>query len=56
MEKLGFGLSKKKGLEMIRRYVNENNITTPLKGGARGYYFLIRIKNALVKSEKDIKC
>jgi hypothetical protein len=47
MEKLGFGLSKNKSLEMIRRYVNENNITTPLKGKARGdYFFFIRIKNA----------
>jgi hypothetical protein len=39
MEKLGFGLSKKEVLEMIRRYANENNITTPFKGGARGDYF-----------------
>jgi hypothetical protein len=39
MEKLGFYLSEKEVLEIIRRYVNENNITTPFKGGARGDYF-----------------
>jgi hypothetical protein len=32
---LGFGLSKEEVLEMIRRYVNENNITKSFKGGAR---------------------
>jgi hypothetical protein len=40
MEKMGFGLSKKEVLEMIRRYVNENNITTTFKGGARGDYYI----------------
>ena len=39
MEKLGFGLSKEEVLETVRRYVNENNVTTPFKGGARGDYF-----------------
>jgi hypothetical protein len=36
MEKLGFGLSRKGFLEMIRRNVNENNKITPFRGGARG--------------------
>jgi hypothetical protein len=41
MEEWGFGLSKKKKgvLEAIGRYVNENKIPTPFRGGVPGDFF-----------------
>jgi len=36
MEKRGYGLSKKEILETIGRYVNENKIPTPFRGGVPG--------------------
>jgi hypothetical protein len=44
MEKRGYGLSKKEILEMIGRYVNENNIPTPFRGGVPGNEFFSRFK------------
>jgi len=44
MEKWGFGLSKKEILETAGRYVNENKIPTPLRGGVPGDDFFIRFR------------
>jgi len=33
MEKWGFGISRTEVLETISRYVNDNKIRTPLRGG-----------------------
>jgi hypothetical protein len=55
MEKWGFGLSKTEGLQTISRYVNENKITTILRGGVPGEDFLSVSQNAQVKTEKTTK-
>jgi len=44
MEKRGYGLSKKEILETIGRYVKENKIPTPFRGGVPGDDFFIRFK------------
>jgi hypothetical protein len=44
MEKWGSGLSKKEVLETIGRYVNENKLPTPFRGGILGDKFFIRFK------------
>ena len=44
MEKWSFGLSKKEVLETIGRYVNENKIHAPFRGGVPGDDFFIRFK------------
>jgi hypothetical protein len=44
MEKRGFVLSKKEVLETIDRYVNENKIPIPFRGGVPGDDFFIRFK------------
>jgi hypothetical protein len=44
MEKRGFDLSKKEVLETIDRYVKENKIPIPFRGGVPGYDFFIRFK------------
>jgi hypothetical protein len=49
------GLSKTEVLELIRWYVDENNITTPFRGGGRDDYFFIRLKNATSEAEKSRK-
>ena len=41
MQKWGFGLSKKEVLETIGRYVNENKIHKPCRGGVHGDDFFI---------------
>ena len=41
MEKLGYGLSKTEILETIGRYVNENKIHKPCRGGVHGDDFFI---------------
>jgi len=48
IEKCGFGLSKKKEvLEMISRYVKENKIPAPFRGGIPGDYFLSTSKERI---------
>jgi len=44
MEKWGFDLSKKEVLETIGRYVNENKIPTPFRGGVPGDDFFNSLK------------
>jgi hypothetical protein len=47
VEKWGFGLSKKEVLEMIGRYVNENKMHKPRRGGVPGDDFFHSLqKNA----------
>jgi len=42
MEKWGFDLSKKEVMETISRYINENKIPTPFRGGVPDDDFFIR--------------
>jgi len=60
MEKWGFGLSKQEALETIGRYVNENKIPTPFRGGVPGDDFFIRFKRThklgLKKPQSFEKC
>jgi isopropylmalate/homocitrate/citramalate synthase len=44
MEKRGFGLSKNEVLETAGRYVNENKIPTPFRGGVPGDKVFIPFK------------
>jgi len=50
MEKWAFGLSKKEVPESIDRYVNENKIPTPFRGGVPGDDFFIRSETCRKKS------
>jgi len=43
MEKEGHSLTKKVILKAIGRYINENKIPTPFRGGVPGYDFLSRL-------------
>ncbi|KAJ8936415.1 hypothetical protein NQ318_014852 [Aromia moschata] len=52
LEKWGMGLSKKEVLQLIGRYVNENNLVTPFKNGIPGNDYFIRFKNAFNLSQK----
>jgi hypothetical protein len=47
MEKRGFGLSRKEVLEAIGRYVNENTIPTPFRGGVPDGDFFIRFEKRI---------
>lgn len=52
LEKWGMGLSKTEVLQLIGRYVKENNIVTPFKNGIPGNDYFIRFKNAFHLSQK----
>jgi len=60
MEKWGFGLSKKEVLETIGRYVSENKMPTPFRGGVPGDDFFIRFKRmhklSLIKPQSIEAC
>jgi hypothetical protein len=51
MEKYGFGLSRKKVLELVGQYVNTNKIKTPFTDGVTAE----EVKNRIVE-EKDKNC
>lgn len=54
---VGFGLFKKEVLEIIHRYVKENNIPTKFKNGIHGYDYFRRFKKDFNLSQKNTtKC
>lgn len=55
MEKWGFGLSKKEVLEIISRYIKDNNIPTNFKNGIPGDDYFRRFKKDFNLSQKSHK-
>ncbi|CAH2011313.1 unnamed protein product [Acanthoscelides obtectus] len=52
LEKWGMGLSKREVLQLIGRYVKDNNIVTPFKNGVPGNDYFVRFTKAFHLSQK----
>ncbi|CAH2008758.1 unnamed protein product [Acanthoscelides obtectus] len=52
LEKWGMGLSKREVLQLIGRYVKENNIVTPFKNGVPGNDYFVRFTKPFHLSQK----